>query len=142
MELYCSSCKIYLDCINFSKKECKRWYSYKCKQCHNKYSRDVWYNKNKEKQKQSNIKWKKSNREKLISMRLWVNHNDVVNLIATRDCCAICWLKDRLCVDHCHSSGKVRWLLCSKCNSWIWMFNEDISLLEEAIKYIKNTMGS
>lgn len=40
-------------------------------------------------------------------------------------------------VDHNHITGKVRGLLCTKCNSSIGYLNDDIKLLKEAIKYLK-----
>jgi len=42
-----------------------------------------------------------------------------------------------LSVDHCHNTGKVRGLLCSHCNHAIGKFKDDVSLLEKAIKYLK-----
>lgn len=54
--------------------------------------------------------------------------------------CAICNKKNlnrNLCVDHCHKTGKVRELLCDKCNTSIGKFNDDIELLEKAISYLK-----
>jgi len=44
---------------------------------------------------------------------------------------------DSLRVDHCHSTGKVRGLLCSECNFGISKFDDDTNLLLEAIKYLK-----
>lgn len=45
--------------------------------------------------------------------------------------------KKNFCVDHCHNTGKIRGLLCDSCNKAIGFFNDDISLLERAILYLK-----
>lgn len=36
--------------------------------------------------------------------------------------CAICSNNYRLCVDHDHSSGLVRDVLCDRCNQWLGVF--------------------
>ena len=41
-----------------------------------------------------------------------------------------------LAVDHCHSTGKVRGLLCLKCNRALGLFEENIENLNEAIAYV------
>ena len=43
----------------------------------------------------------------------------------------------RLYIDHSHNTGKVRGLLCHKCNTAIGLVNENIEILKEMIKYIK-----
>ncbi len=43
----------------------------------------------------------------------------------------------RLAVDHCHKTNKVRGLLCADCNRAIGMLNDDISILQSAIEYLK-----
>ena len=40
-------------------------------------------------------------------------------------------------VDHCHSTGKVRGLLCNRCNKSIGAFEDNISFLKRAIKYLQ-----
>lgn len=45
--------------------------------------------------------------------------------------------KKALAVDHCHETGKVRGLLCDKCNVGLGSFYENIKTLESAIKYLK-----
>lgn len=40
-------------------------------------------------------------------------------------------------VDHNHATGKVRSLICSRCNSLLGMSNDDIANLERAIEYLK-----
>lgn len=55
--------------------------------------------------------------------------------------CAICGMTPedngrRLDVDHCHSTGKVRGLLCHACNLGIGKFRDDPILLISASKYL------
>ena len=45
---------------------------------------------------------------------------------------------DRLVVDHCHETGKVRGLLCVNCNSGIGNFSDEITRLKSAIIYLEN----
>lgn len=44
----------------------------------------------------------------------------------------------KLAVDHCHTTGKIRDLLCSKCNVGIGNFNDNPELLIAAAEYLKN----
>ena len=57
-------------------------------------------------------------------------------------CCKICGihrnnLKSSLHVDHNHNTGKIRGLLCHKCNRGIGYLNDDINLLTKVIDYLK-----
>lgn len=53
--------------------------------------------------------------------------------------CKICRdpVGDGLYVDHCHKTGTVRGLLCLTCNSGIGYLKEDITVLENAIDYLR-----
>lgn len=53
--------------------------------------------------------------------------------------CAICFSesKTKLCVDHSHATGKVRGLLCKKCNSAIGLLQDNTEFLYRAIKYLQ-----
>ena len=56
-----------------------------------------------------------------------------------RGACKICGtVPDKtLHIDHCHESNVVRGLLCGQCNVGLGMFKDDITLLLEAINYLK-----
>jgi hypothetical protein len=53
--------------------------------------------------------------------------------------CAICSqpAEDTLCVDHCHSTSKVRGLLCRKCNTGLGCFKDDPELMIKAMAYLE-----
>lgn len=61
--------------------------------------------------------------------------------------CAICGLPETtigrggraapLAIDHCHTTGKVRGLLCRKCNGGIGLLRDSIDLLTSATSYLK-----
>jgi len=44
--------------------------------------------------------------------------------------------KHLFAVDHCHQTGKIRGLLCFKCNMRLGYFNDDIALLKKALRYM------
>lgn len=56
--------------------------------------------------------------------------------------CLICNTDDfkgkgnKLYIDHCHKTGKIRGLLCSSCNVGLGNFKENIEALKNAIKYL------
>ena len=52
--------------------------------------------------------------------------------------CLICQkIPSRLCVDHSHTTGKVRALLCNECNAGLGRFQDNVQFLQNAIEYIK-----
>ena len=57
--------------------------------------------------------------------------------------CAMCGTdkpggKGRFAVDHCHSTMKVRGLLCTLCNLGLGAFQDDTDLMQKAIAYVKS----
>ena len=54
--------------------------------------------------------------------------------------CAICGQEfsdsNKAFVDHCHKTNRIRGLLCTKCNSLLGMANDNIEILQNAIKYL------
>ena len=63
-------------------------------------------------------------------------------LLKQNGVCAICGKRNKggnlLSVDHNHTSGKVRGLLCTKCNTAIGLLNEDKALFILALLYLNN----
>lgn len=60
--------------------------------------------------------------------------------------CGICdtvfnKLPVNLAVDHCHSTGQIRGLLCVSCNTAIGSFKDNIELLNKAVKYLTHHNG-
>ena len=115
----CGKCLEEMPTEKFSKKaRSKDGYSSNCKDCHNTYSREVWYPKNKDKQVQSSSDWKEKNKSKVIASRHSVPLEQVEAILDSSDgCCEICGEEVKLFVDHCHDSSVVRGLLCRTCNS-------------------------
>jgi hypothetical protein len=70
-------------------------------------------------------------------------------LISQNKVCAICKKEDtgitksgkqkELAVDHYHSTGEVRGLLCFHCNSSLGKLKDSVDLLQNAIDYLKNS---
>lgn len=53
--------------------------------------------------------------------------------------CAICLnppKKHRLCVDHCHKTGKIRGLLCRRCNAGLGLLQDSKKIIRRALKYL------
>lgn len=48
-----------------------------------------------------------------------------------------CKTYSRLAVEHCHKTGVIRGLVCSKCNAGLGFYNDNIELHEKAIKHLK-----
>lgn len=64
-------------------------------------------------------------------------------LVSQEDGCAICGRSSsgssqfkRLVVDHDHTTGKVRGLLCDPCNRGIGLLQDDPSVIQKAIDYL------
>ena len=51
--------------------------------------------------------------------------------------CKICAKEAKLYVDHNHSTGKVRDLICNNCNTVIGHAKENVEILAKAIEYLK-----
>lgn len=131
-------------------------YRSSCKKCLNKLSNEVEKNRRKidEEYRQKLIKkhrnYKKtenyivSTRVKSLLSKYGLSIQQYNELFFSQNgCCAICKtdqknLQKRLFVDHCHDSGKVRGLLCSKCNHAIGLLNDNSSIIKNAMEYVRH----
>jgi hypothetical protein len=59
-------------------------------------------------------------------------------------CCSICdgSLRNKdvrhIHVDHCHTTNKVRGILCSYCNHGLGNFRDNINYLNKAVEYLNH----
>jgi hypothetical protein len=51
--------------------------------------------------------------------------------------CAVCGGTDRLVIDHCHESGKLRGVLCNNCNLALGLVRDSIGTLLKMVEYLQ-----
>lgn len=127
--------------------------SYSCVSCNTKRNLHKLYNKElmapyrtKEKSSKKLKTWRVKNPEKLEEQyhrkrlaKYNITQETFDNMLLTQEGkCAICadTLTEKFTVDHNHDTGKVRGLLCYKCNSGIGLLKDSVELLSLAIKYL------
>ena len=54
--------------------------------------------------------------------------------------CEICGADGPLVVDHCHSTGEVRGMICAHCNSGLGYFLDNPNFLTNAIAYLSDEL--
>jgi Autographiviridae endonuclease VII len=118
-----------------------------CKACHKKHKSN-WHKRNKDKVDAAQQKYRDSgNQWRNALKRLYGITEEQYNEMLQRQggCCAICrnpqnnHTSKRLHVDHDHSTGVVRGLLCYRCNQGLGSFEENIVLLRLCIEYLEKT---
>jgi len=96
-----------------------------------------WINKNPDRIKEINIKEK-------MSTRYGITPSDYAKiLISQGGVCAICGIDTpgrcgRFHIDHCHDTGVVRGLLCSRCNMGIGQLRDSVEIMLSAIRYLES----
>lgn len=125
----CTNCKE-LKPLTFYGKRSPRLYHSWCKSCQNTWAKE-------------NYNYEKVRNNALIR-QYGINSEDYDRMRKEQNyCCAICGvheasaIKGQLHVDHCHKSGKVRKLLCVKCNTVLGKVNDDPLILEKMIEYLR-----
>lgn len=107
----------------------------------------AWREANPEKAKENRRRHYEENREKALEYsRLYslkrkfnLSEEEYTSMLHYQDgVCAICGntSKKALAVDHCHKTGKIRGLLCNRCNRGIGYLRDDPNVLNKASLYI------
>lgn len=115
-----------------------------CIRCYQNATQRNWARKNPEKVKIRLEKWRRNNPEKIYAHRLknryGLSLDDLKERLESQSGqCAICGTLDRvLNVDHSHTTGFVRGLLCRPCNNGLGDFKDDPNVLQAAIRYLEN----
>ena len=101
-----------------------------CSPCRTEYSREY--------ARKRRAKDSKGYRDSHYRRKYGISADEVKDMHrAVKNRCEICddW-HDTLSVDHCHSTGKVRGLLCKKCNLALGGFGDDPEKIKKALKYL------
>jgi hypothetical protein len=119
-----------------------------CKICCRKRHTD-WAENNREHMKEYRQNWNDQNPEygRRYTLQKYDLTVDQYNNMLTEQVgvCKICGQPETsvsrgalrsLSVDHCHDTGKVRGLLCYRCNTSIGRMNDDPDLLQKAVDYL------
>ena len=151
MSKICNTCKE-VKAFSFfaSRGKGRLTYASNCKSCHAKYVKQR-YKETKTEWQQRSKDWAKENKEK----RKQICRNSVRkkngNYVSEeifnemkktqKGLCSICGMPFKnisdTCVDHCHITKKIRSLLCRKCNLGLGLFNDSLTNLKMAIKYLE-----
>lgn len=145
--IICSTCKEEKELNQFhNSAKLHAGYRVKCKKCANLATRKS-YIKHNQKQLIKSREYRSSNpdagRNARFKYKYGISLEEYNLILKAQDYkCAICpnkhTLKSKLDVDHSHDTGKVRGLLCRRCNLAIGQFKDSMLLLESAIKYLEN----
>jgi hypothetical protein len=143
----CSTCKIEKSLYEFHKsKRHSEGRKKECADCTNLYLRNHYNFKTKLK-KDFKLKRIKSYYKRQYN----IEYEDYLSLCKDNDYkCSICskikpvsgsqeGIKDVLVLDHCHSSGKIRGVLCQECNQGLGLFRDNINNLVMAHLYLLQT---
>lgn len=149
MERVCVKCFKTKDLEQFKKLHGSGYSSY-CEACRGSARRSMRRIKTKEERSAAHKKWRTNNpkaADKRDERNLKVHGLTMEEFKsmskAQNDVCAICSkphdessMFKRLHVDHCHDTGKIRGLLCSRCNTALGLFKDDVQVMQKAIDYL------
>lgn len=72
-----------------------------------------------------------------------ITYEEYLDLLDSQGClCDICGIiltqdiVKNVCIDHCHKTGKIRGVLCGRCNKALGLVDDSIYTLKEMITYL------
>lgn len=163
----CSSCKEEKDVSEFPKnKGTSSGLNAQCRVCSSK-KHAIYYRMNKSKIQDSHRRWRlnnpethrargrrwtRKNPEKAKAMYVRSDHGISMDEFqkmhdSQKGLCKVCSKPERaiyrgktrsLCIDHNHKTGKIRGLLCHRCNVALGLLEDDFRIVESLLEYIKN----
>lgn len=121
-----------------------------CTRCYAKKIRIEWSNEQRQNNKEKNLewiknnytRWKKGQRRRHYKKKYGITIEQYHEMFKQqKGKCAICQKyrsrTRKLSVDHHHKTGKVRGLLCTRCNFAIGYANEDVKIIDNMKLYLK-----
>ena len=118
----------------FDKWADKHYFSSRCKPCHNE-------------QRKNNPNTKKNRKSEKLKLRYGLTYEQWEDMRKSEDySCMACGITEEeiggvLDVDHCHTTGKARGLLCNACNTSLGRMNENAEALRALADYIEDYRG-
>lgn len=113
--------------------------------------KEEWYQQYRENKREHTQKWYAANSERAREQHRWLARRRKYGLTqeqwnalfaAQNSCCAICEAvesgsKRGWHTDHCHTSGRVRGILCHHCNFMVGNAKDNPERLEAAARYLR-----
>ncbi len=139
----CRVCKIPKPNSEFNKSSRDRQQSL-CKKCQSEYGKE-WRKKNRDKNRGYCKKYYSGNKHKwrarFYQSKYGMTIQEIDELLKSQNgICPICRTAFKntklMSLDHDHTTGKLREILCNKCNTALGLLDEKIDRFERAIQYI------
>lgn len=133
----CTKCQIEKPLSEYSKKNSKNRKPATQPRCKSCAAEDT---------KEWNLKNKETARERYLQTRYGMSETEYnARLLAQNNSCPLCGKEfnhgdfgpDSPVVDHCHSHGHIRGILCNECNRGLGYFHDNPEALRMAAKYLE-----
>jgi len=112
----------------------RKYPSSRCKPCHQMY-------------RSTNPNTKRNRKADKLKLRYGLDHERWQEIRHEQNySCMVCGVTEealgkKLDVDHCHTSGVVRGVLCNPCNTMLGHARDKIEVLEAAVEYLRKNSG-